>query len=94
MLYVRCSNLSRRASMGDLPPPHPHRAGMLARSQSDLASQPGRVEPGEAGQAHSGAALSHMGRSLRRVEDFVMVTKGYRKDEASGRVRMLCRARY
>ena len=73
--------LVRKQSAGELPPVHP---GKLARTQSEFT----RHEEARLLNAQGGdGASDDSPRQMRRVQDFVMVTKGFKRDDSGNTMR-------
>ena len=73
--------LVRKQSAGELPPVHP---GKLARTQSEFTRhEEARLLNAQGG----GGASDDSPRQMRRVQDFVMVTKGFQRDDSGNTMR-------
>ena len=73
--------LVRKQSAGELPPVHP---GKLARTQSEFTRhEEARLLNAQGG----GGASDDSPRQMRRVQDFVMVTKGFKRDDSGNTMR-------
>ena len=73
--------LVRKRSAGELPPVHP---GKLARTQSEFTRhEEARLLNAQGG----GGASDDSPRQMRRVQDFVMVTKGFQRDDSGNTMR-------